>query len=579
MRSQTTADPWLERYDPGVPRTLEPYPNRTLLSYVKEAAAQRPEQPFLLFKGNRISYGEIEHLSDSLAAALIALGVAKGDRMAVVLPNCPQFVITLLGAWKAGAVVAPLNPLYSARELTEALNRLGAKSVVALTRSYALLKAIQPKTPVERVVATNIKEYLPAAMRLMYTMTMEQSRGDRVAIEPSDMRFQELLAENANAAAPKVAVTPDDAAVILMSGGTTGTPKGVIGLHGGLAAAGLQGHAWLNPVLTDWVDVNMLPLPLFHVLGIGALAGSLVGRNPLALVPDPSDLTDLLQTIRQVRPALFFGVPALFVALLARHDVQAGKVDLRSIKMCFSGAAPLLAKTKKRFEETTGGRILEGYSCTEAMFACTAAPALGAHKIGSVGLPLPNVEVQITGAGSGALPPGAVGEIWMRAPQVMPGYWQNPEETTQAFKTDELGRAWLCTGDLGYMDAEGYLFIVDRKKDLIKTSGYQVWPREIEEVIASHPAVAEVAVAGVPHPQKGEVAQAWVVLRDGAGASEDEIRAYCRARLAPYKVPARVEFISALPKSAAGKVLRRTLVADAGTGAGPTPRKLTAEER
>jgi long-chain acyl-CoA synthetase len=257
---------------------------------------------------------------------------------------------------------------------------------------------------------------------------------------------------------------------------------------------------------------------------------------------------------------LLFGVPALFVALLARHDVQAGKVNLRSIKLCFSGAAPLLAETKKRFEETTGGRILEGYSCTEAMFACTAAPALGTHKIGSVGLPLPDVDVRITEAGPEELPSGTVGEIWMRAPQMMSGYWQNHEETEQALKTDELGRSWLCTGDLGYLDDDGYLFIVDRKKDLIKTSGYQVWPREIEEVIASYPTVAEVAVGGVPHAQKGEVAQAWVVLRDGANTSEGVLRAYCRDRLAPYKVPAHIEFCTVLPKTAAGKVLRRLLV-------------------
>ena len=558
--------PWLERYDQGVPRTLFPYPDRTLLTYIKEAAEQGPEHPALLFKGNRISYGELERLSDTFAASLVALGLAKGDRVALILPNCPQFVITLVGAWKAGAIVAPLNPLYSSPELAEALRRLGASTVVTLTRSYAALKALQPETQVAHVVATNIKEYLPPAMRLLYTVTMEQARGDRAAIEPTDLKLQELLAENAHRPLNCPPVTPDDPAVILMSGGTTGTPKGVVGSHGGLVAAGLQGRAWLSPVLTDWVDVNMLPLPLFHVLGIGALAGSLVGRNPLALVPDPRDLTDLLQTIRDVRPALLFGVPALFVALLARHDVQSGKVDLQSIKMCFSGAAALHAETKKRFEETTGGRILEGYSCTEAIFACTASPARGAHKIGSVGLPLPDVELRITDTEQHEVAAGKVGEIWMRAPQVMGGYWQNPEETQLAFKTDELGKSWLCTGDLGYVDDDGYLFIVDRMKDLIKTSGYQVWPREIEEVIASHPAVAEVAVAGVAHRQKGEVAQAWVVLRDGATASEAEIRAFCREKLAPYKIPARVEFRSSLPKAAAGKVLRRTLVAEAMSG-------------
>ena len=556
---------WLEHYDRGVPRTLEPYPNRTLLSYVRETAVQRPDHPALLFRGNRISYGELERLSDSFAAALVSLGVARGDRVALILPNCPQFVITLVGAWKAGAVVAPLNPLYTPPELAEALRCVGSNTVVALTRNYAALKALQPETPVESVIATNIKEYLPAEMRLLYTATMEQARGDRVAIGPTDLRLQELLAENTHTSFA-VPVTPDDSAVILMSGGATGTPKGVVGLHGGLVAAGLQGHAWFSPVLTDWVDVNMLPIPLFHVLGIGALAGSLVGRNPLALVPDPRDLTDLLQTIREVRPALLFGVPALFAAVLARHDVQAGKVNLRSIKICFSGAAPLLAETKKRFEKATGGRIVEGYSCTEAMFACTASPALGAHKIGSVGLPLPDVEVRIADVGPEELATRAVGEIWLRAPQVMLRYWENPEETRLAFRNDELGKAWLCTGDLGYLDKDGYLFIVDRKKDLIKTSGYQVWPREIEEVIASDPAVAEVAVGGVPHAQKGEVAQAWVVLRDGANAEEAETRTFCRDRLAPYKMPVGVEFRSTLPKAAAGK-----LADDAGVeGSGST---------
>jgi long-chain acyl-CoA synthetase len=562
--SDASASSWQDNYDAGVPGSLAPYPRRTLLSYFSEAAAARPESPALLFKGNRISYGEIERLSDRFAAALAALGVAKGERVAILLPNCPQFLIALLGAWKAGAVVAPLNPLYTGRELVEALNRLGARCAITLSRTYPSLKAIQSETPVEHLVVTNIKEYLPVAKRLIYSMTMERSQGDGAAIEFSDLRLQELLAENAHAKPPAVSIGPDDPAVILMSGGTTGTPKGVVGLHGGLVAAGLQGHAWLKPVLTDWVDVTMLPLPLFHVMGIGALAGSLVGNNPLALVPDPRDLGDLLETIREVRPALVFGVPALFVALLARHDVQAGKVDLRSIKMCFSGAAPLLADTKKRFEEATGGRILEGYSCTEAMFACTAAPALGVHKLGSVGLPLPDVQVRIGDAPLEERSRGEIGEVWMRAPQVMTGYWHDPDETANAFKSDEVGRAWLCTGDLGYLDDDGYLFIVDRKKDLIKTSGFQVWPREIEELIASHPAVAEVSVAGVPNGRKGEVAQAWVVLREGAAASEDEIRAYCRGDLAPYKVPAHIVFVTALPKTPAGKVLRRMLVAAAG---------------
>ncbi|HEX2714524.1 MAG TPA: AMP-binding protein [Candidatus Acidoferrales bacterium] len=554
-----------------MPRSLAPYPARTLLSYLAEAAFQRPHHPALLFKGNVITCGQLEQLSDALAAALAALGVVKGDRIGLILPSCPQFVIGLFGAWKAGAVAAPLSPLYTPHELEEALNRLRVETVVVWTRGYSSLKAIQPKTTLRRIVATSIKEYLPPASRLMYTLAFEQSRGDRASLVEGDYRLQELLGEYSSRQPKAAQANAGDPAVILMSGGTTGTPKGVIGLHGGLVAAGLQGRAWLSPVLSEWSDVNLLPLPLFHVLGMGVLAGSVVGHNPLCLVPDPRDLTDLLHTIEIVRPSLLYGVPALFVALLNRTDVAQGQINLRSIKLCFSGAAPLLAETKSRFEALTGGRIVEGYSCTEAMMACTVQPVLGIHKVGSVGLPLPDVSVRVIDAGGGDAGPGGVGDVLISAPQVSPGYWENEVETAGAFSSDANGHRWLTTGDVGYLDEDGYLFLVDRKKDLIKTSGYQVWPREIEEVIASHPAVSQVAVAGVPDSQKGEVPQAWVVLRQGTQAGEQEIRAYCRERLAPYKVPARVVLVESLPVTMAGKILKRKLVAH------PTPSR-TSEE-
>jgi long-chain acyl-CoA synthetase len=308
--------------------------------------------------------------------------------------------------------------------------------------------------------------------------------------------------------------------------------------------------------------VIMLPLPLFHVYGnVGVQPLAFVGPNPLSLVANPRDIGDVLATIKQVKPAFFSGVPTLYNAILNHPTVRNGQADLSSIKLCFSGAAALMAETKRQFEEKTGARIVEGYSLTEGMMACCVNPVQGTKKVGSIGMPLPDVEVRIVDADSGErlLPPKEVGEMIMRAPQYMAEYWNNPLETAETLRLHSTGERWLHTGDLAYMDEDGYVFLVDRKKDLIKTSGFQVWPREIEEVISAHPAVMEVGVAGVPDDTKGEVAKAYVVLKEGQSSTEDAIRAYCRERLAPYKVPASVEFRNFLPKTMVGKILRRAL--------------------
>jgi long-chain acyl-CoA synthetase len=330
--------------------------------------------------------------------------------------------------------------------------------------------------------------------------------------------------------------------------------------------AGLQELAWTKSALRADTDVIMLPLPLFHVYAsVGVQALAFINRNALSIVPNPRDLDDLLKTIRQVKPAFFNGVPSLYIALLNHQDVRQGKVDFRSIKICFSGSAPLMADTKARFESMSGGRIIEGYSLTEAMMACCINPVNGEKKLGSIGMPLPDVHIRIVDGeeGTRVMPAGEVGEIIMSAPQLMVGYWNRPDETAGILRdhVDEHGtRRWLHTGDLGYMDADGYVFVVDRKKDLIKPSGgYQVWPREVEEVLASHPAVAEVGVAGIPDDVRGEIVKAWVVVRAGHTVTGQELRAYCRAKLAPYKVPTHVEFRTELPKTMVGKVLRRLL--------------------
>jgi long-chain acyl-CoA synthetase len=566
------AAPWLAHYDAGVPHTLAPYPDRTLVDYLADAARERADAPALLFKGTTITYGNLDRLSSACASAFQALGIARGDRIALLLPNCPQFVIAQFAAWKLGAIVAPLNPLYTEEELEGPLREHGVETIVTLTRFYQRVKRVQPKTPLRRIIATNIKEYFPPLLRLLFTLFREQRDGDRVVLEPGDHAFARLIRTHQDRRIDRPAVTPADPAVLLMSGGTTGTPKGVLGAHGAYVTTGHQLVTWMKPTLSPG-DVLFLPLPLFHVYAnVGVLALAFVNHSAIALVPNPRDLDDLVATIRRVKPAFFTAVPTLFIGLLKRPDVQQRKVDFRSIKLCFSGSAPLLADTKQRFESITGGRILEGYSLTEAMMACCVNPVRGTGKLGSVGMPLPDVFARIVDADEGTrtLSTGEVGEILLTAPQLMNGYWNRPAETADLLRNhvDEKGTStrWLHTGDLGYLDPDGYLFIVDRKKDLIKTSGYQVWPREVEEAIAKHPAVAEVGVAGVPDAVKGEAVKAWVVLRQGQACSEEDLRAFCRTHLAPYKVPAHVEFRAELPKTMVGKVLRRALRSEDSKG-------------
>jgi long-chain acyl-CoA synthetase len=554
--------PWLSHYDEGVPRSIDAYPDKTLVDFVAERARSKPESRALIFIGKQGSFAEIDRASDAFARGLRGLGVKEGDRVALVLPNCPQFVIAELAAWKLGAMIAPQNPIYTERELQESLGATSPATIVVLTMFYDRLKRIQANTSVKNVIATNIKEYLPGILRVLFTLVKEKKEGHRIELRAGDHWFQSLMKDGEPV---KSAAKPDIPAVVMMSGGTTGTPKGVMSTHRSLVQSGTQITAWLREALQGEGSI-MLPLPLFHTYGCaGAQPIALMGGNPLILVPNAREIDDVVKTIQRDKPALFCGVPTLFNALLNHKDVAAGKVDFHSIRACFSGAAALMAETKKRFEELTGGRIVEGYSLTEATMATCVNPLRGPNKIGSVGMPVPDVFVRIVDSDEGTreLPPKEVGEILIHAPQLMSGYWNNPAESEAMLRTAADGKKWLYTGDLGYLDEDGYLFIVDRKKDLIKTSGFQVWPREIEEVIASHPQVAEVGVAGVPDARKSEVITAWVVPRPGETLDADALRAWCRERLAPYKVPSKIEMRKELPKTMIGKVLRRALVAEA----------------
>jgi long-chain acyl-CoA synthetase len=358
-----------------------------------------------------------------------------------------------------------------------------------------------------------------------------------------------------------VAVQPDDPALLMFTGGTTGLPKAAVNTHQGLLMTGMQINAWFGGILEDWKDVVLALMPTFHIYGLaGVCATGFVGHQPLALVPNPRDIDDVLATIRKVRPAFLPAVPTLFIAMMNHPDVRAGKADLSSLKLSIAGAAPLLYETKQRFEELTGGRMVEGYALTESTCTGAMTPVLGRYKAGAVGLPFPDVALRVVDLETGehTLPLGETGEILMHAPQMMAGYWHRPEETARTIR-DIDGERWLFTGDIGFLDEEGYLHIIDRKKDVIKPGGFQVWPREVEEVIASHPAVAEVGVIGVPDDYQGEAVKAFVVLQPGQTLTREELRSWCKGQLAAYKVPRQVEFCSDLPKSTVGKVLRREL--------------------
>ena len=390
---------WLQNYDEGMPHSLKPYPECTLLDVVRETVSQRPNHPTLLFKGAKLSISQLDRISDAFGAALVAQGVKKGERVAIMLPNCPQFAIGQLGAWKVGAIVVPMNPLYSGRELSHMLNDCRAETALVMTPYYEAVKEVQPETGLQRVIATNIKEYLPIHLRFLFTAFKEKQEGHRVELQPGDLWMKDMLKEFAGAPCPDVTVDPGDSALFMYTGGTTGTPKAAIGTHQMLVATALQLKTWFGDLIIDWEDIALGIMPMFHAYGnVAIFSTALVGRYPLSLIPNPRDLDDLVETIHKVRPALLIGVPTLFIALLHHPKIKAKEVDFRSIKLCFSGAAPLMAETKNRFEALTGGRIVEGYALTESMVAAVILPVHGEYKQGSVGLPLPDVEVRIVDA-------------------------------------------------------------------------------------------------------------------------------------------------------------------------------------
>ena len=548
--------PWLKSYDQGVPHHID-YPKITVFNMLEESARKYPTAPCTIFKGGIVTFKEMDELTNRLAAGLAALGVKKGDRVGIFMPNTPQFVIAYFGVLKAGGVVVATNPLYNAREIEHQVNDAGIEIMLVMSNFYNTIKQAQPNTKIRTVIVTNLKEYLPPVLSLLFTLAKEKKGGFRIDLAEGDLWMKDIIARYKPEDRPKIEIGPDDTALFQYSGGTTGISKGAIALHRNLVANALQIRSWMTDA-EDGKETVLMAIPLFHVYGM--VAGMLFAMRTgaaMVMVPNPRDLKDVLGSIQKYKTTIFPGVPTLYNAINNHPDVLAGKYALGTIKACISGSAPLMRETKEKFEALTGGKLFEGYGLSEAPTASHCNPMFGENRPGSIGLPLPDVDVRIVSLDDGAtvLQPGEIGELILQGPQVMKGYHNMPTETANTLRD-----GWLYTGDIARMDEAGYFYIVDRKKELIKPGGYQVWPREVEEVIASHPKVLEVGVAGVPDPYRGETVKAWVVLKPGETATEEEIREYCKQNMAAFKVPTLVEFRTELPKTTVGKVLRRELV-------------------
>jgi len=472
-------------------------------------------------------------------------------------------VIAYFGILKAGGVVVAVNPTYPPDEVVTPVNDANIEIMFTLSRFYNTLKKTREKSKLKRIIVTNIKETLPPVLRLLFTLVKEKKEGDRVeSLAEGDVWMKDLLAKHANSPKPNVEVLPDDKALFQYSGGTTGVPKGAVAMHRNVVANTLQIKSWMTG-LEEGQEVVLMGIPLFHVYGmVAGMNFAMASGAAMVMVPNARDLKDVLENISKFKATIFPGVPLLYNAINNHADVKAGKYDLSSIKACISGSAPLLRETKEQFESLTGGRVFEGYGLSEAPTATHCNPLLGENKTGSIGMPLPDVDVKIISLDDSEteMPEGEIGEIVVNGPQVMKGYHNMPTETANSLRQMKDGRTWLFTGDIARMDEDGYFYIVDRKKELIKPGGFQVWPREVEEAIAAHPKVLEVGVGGIPDPNRGETVKAWVVLKPGEELTVAELRAFCKEHLAPYKVPTHVEFRTELPKTTVGKILRRELV-------------------
>jgi long-chain acyl-CoA synthetase len=541
---QVKNKPWFRLWPKDVPKSLE-YPKVPLHAILEKTAKKHPEKAAITYLEEEITYAELNSLSNQFAGALRALGVKKGDRVAIFLPNIPQFVIAYYGILKAGAVLTAISPLHKEREVAYQLNDSEAETIIALDSLYPIVERVWRKTKLKNGVVTSLEDYA----------SKTATSPSRVGQKPNVYSFQELLKKK-GAEPPKVSVNPkEDLAALQYTGGTTGTAKGAMLTHLNLVSNAVAFAAWIKGEVTK--ETFLTALPLFHIYGMTTSMNVPVSLAAKMVLLPHFDPQMALESIQQHRVTVFCGVPTMYSILLTNPEL--GKFDLTSIRVCISGASPLPPQVQKKFMDITGGFLAEGYGLTEASPVTHCNPVdktLRTVRLGSIGLPLPDTDARIVDVETGekTLGAGETGELAVKGPQVMRGYWKRPEETALVLRD-----AWLLTGDIARMDRDGYFYITDRKKDLIKYKDYSVYPREIEDVIYEHPAVKLCAVVGKPDLMVGEIPKAFIVLKDSAKTTAEEIMAFVKEKIAPYKSVREVDFRKELPISSAGKVLRRVL--------------------
>ncbi|WML40780.1 AMP-binding protein [Neobacillus sp. OS1-2] len=548
--------PWLNHYPKEIPTTLE-YSSEPVQEYLADAARKFPEKIAIHFMGKEMTYKQLYEDVVRFASYLQGhMGIKKDDRIAIMLPNTPQAVISYFGILMAGGIVVQTNPLYTERELEYQMKDSGAKVIITLDILYPRVSKVMPKTDLQHIIVTAIKDYLPFPKNLIYPYIQKKQYGIVVKVKhgESSHLLTEILKENPKELT-KYDFNPDeDIALLQYTGGTTGSPKGVMLTHKNLQSNTLMSEAWLYKAKPG--EESMLGIvPFFHVYGMTVcMILSIKMACKMILLPKFDALTTL-KTIHKQRPTLFPGAPTIYIGLLNHPDLK--KYDLSSIEACISGSAPLPLEVQEKFEEVTGGKLVEGYGLSEASPVTHSNFLWDVERVkGSIGVPYPDTNAKIVSIETGEdMPVGEIGEIVIKGPQIMKGYWNRPEETREV-----LHDGWLYTGDLGYMNEEGYFYVVDRKKDMIIAGGYNIYPREIEEVLYEHPDVLEAVAAGIPDPYRGETVKAYIVLKEGSTVTGDEMNQYARKFLAAYKAPRLYEFRDELPKTAVGKILRRMLV-------------------
>jgi long-chain acyl-CoA synthetase len=541
---------WHKSYAEGVPPSVD-YEKITLSEVLERTAKNFPDTVALIMMGKKITYRQLDELVNRFAAALADLGIKKGDKVALLLPNMPQVVIASYAAFKLGAVVVMNNPLYTERELEHQLRDSDSKMAICMDLLVPRVLKLKDKTGIETVIACHIRDYLPFPLKQLFPFV---KKGMHRKIGPGEGVYDFLdLVKTYPATPPSTEVSFDDLAALLYTGGTTGLSKGVMLTHANCSICIQQLKAWL-PDVEEGKESMLGTFPIFHIAGFTTGMNTAILRGiTLILIPRPDPGT-VLEMTRKYKPNWFPGVPTIFVGVLNHPDFP--KTDFSFVKGCVSGAAPLAVETVRQWEETVGAGIVECYGLTETAVLSHANPWGGKVKVGSVGVPVPDTDCRIVDVETGTkeMPQGESGEILLKGPQVTEGYYKNPEETENAIRD-----GWLYTGDIGYMDEDGYLFIVDRKKEMIIAGGYNIYPRDIDEVLYEHPKIQEACAVGIPDIYRGETVKAFIALKPGETLTEEEVIAHCKEKLAVYKVPKIVEFMDELPKSVIGKVLRRKL--------------------